>query len=1291
MENVPPAAMNGDNLPTLNDLLHSKRNAKATRQKRTPALNTRTNADIEDEHLHDSSGLLTPPSSRSQDDDMDPSRMLFSPPPEEVLRQSRAVSRAHSVPIEQLPFTPSLLAESPVAPSKRKRHTHNRSSSHTALDSFINNVPTNAVVVTEATPNPKPRKQTKHGSPSHHSADIPDEPGTPTRPSHRRSQSPTKRPLLSPHHNNPNADFLPPLPVISRQTVSARRRSATPIPPYEPPRERFTPPREIIHTPPRTTQSPERISKSSKRKSTAPKNTKKLVLTIKKEPPEIDLLQPPPPPSPSDDPLLLKGLPGQPRKPKMQPEPISATSTPSHARETPSIASSPISPPDDPRGGRLPDLDTSIDMGMDSDDSMDRSFENGPPIFDFTNVQDDGAWDDDVTDSDEEDFDQTGEYTGRFKVLTVPTKADPPSSCTRSRQDAWGNPSSPFPVGRKRSLPSSSSPPLKAIPDVLDGSSESPDEEDVFFLDTPVQHDTTVRPEFEEGSSRDILDADYSMEIPQPQSPVRSPSPLPIVDVPDLDSSAHHVRFAAARAAQEDESMEIDDESLEHAQEEDPSQAQAASTHADQEGSDSSDEETVDRELSREPGHVDSDTDEEGRDTRPVPAAIPTPPRATSPDRSLSPQTGPSRPRGFLSIASPLRRQKSPQLQSIEARSASPAAMPSIQSVFASPAPARASATGSTSDGSPESARSRVRTETSEETVVGDPMDEDRGKGHTEEYVATDVDEGSGNESEDLDDDVVKITSGDPRVAARAAAILKMHDYDFIIRDPSRKRRYSSIDSAMRTARRRSVIEGGVTKLSTPVHRRRTFGGIFGDKVIIPGSPVITVPQLLQQAELSVEQRERNLHTPSRGGSTISENASFKMPLPVNRLVFETPRQRAPVRPTFDPSGPRSWEKDDWKLLDACFTDERLACGSNKQIGEATLAPVDGIVLGNVVNRFLEYTGRIPIDECWPGWTEDDLLRRTRALQRKQRVGKGAPPTPSGRLSSVPLSEVPDFTPLPSRQSSVQPGLDRYGSISNVQSSKPAVPATLLAPRYSHLLEEAVAISKGEPSTPANSRPVEYRSASVPAPEQRSVSLPPHSPAAGERAESEAPMAIPPPLAERSIAARMKGFFWSYLPRATKPSGPKKRAAPAHPGLPIPPPEMFQKPRGPISTPVSKPSAKPVHPKELVHLNHAPPPKPSMIPRPMQQKPKRLVELHPAPPPESRPRSSLSIVSTSDRRSSSGSVRDLVKGFETLEKMQERERIEEVARLRRVKSVGEWAAASGARGQQQGQRPTWKP
>lgn len=97
MENVPPTDMSGDNLPTLDELLHSKQGAKSSRKKRVLAPNTRTNGDREDEDLH---ALLTPPSSESQEEDMDASRMLFSPPPEEVLRQGRTVStsfRLHSL------------------------------------------------------------------------------------------------------------------------------------------------------------------------------------------------------------------------------------------------------------------------------------------------------------------------------------------------------------------------------------------------------------------------------------------------------------------------------------------------------------------------------------------------------------------------------------------------------------------------------------------------------------------------------------------------------------------------------------------------------------------------------------------------------------------------------------------------------------------------------------------------------------------------------------------------------------------------------------------------------------------------------------------------------------------------------------------------------------------------------------------------------------------------------------------------------------------------------------------
>ena len=747
-------------------------------------------------------------------------------------------TRARSVPVQH-PFTPSLLAGSPAqstALSKRKRNAHNRSSSHTALDSIAKNPSSSSILVTEATPNPKPRKQTKRGSPSYRPSEL-EEPATPTRAtSQRRSESPTKRTLLlSPHHTNPSADYIPPLPVISRQTISSRRRSATPIPPYEPPREQFTPPREIIHTPPRATVSPERMSKSSKRKSTTTKKQKKLVLTIKKEPPEIDLSVPPPPPSPSDDPLLLKGLP-RPSRPSRLSAGTSAealdTLSSSHARRTPSIASSSVSPPGEARVSRLPDLGSAMDLSMQNDDDdLDDSFANAPPLFDLTNAQEDpGAWDDVDSGTDSEDFDQTGEYTGRFKAFTVPTKADPPSSCTRSRQDAWGNPSSPFPgsTGRHRSLPSSSSPPLKAVADGEERTqSESPDEDDVFFLDTPANAnadadaDVTVREEFLEGSSRDTidglagLDMDLSMHdvpqedydtsqeheasqeqlyAPQEQLHEKSPSPLPIVDAEeqeydDEQDSAeyheHHVRFAASRDSLQDVSMEIDDEddsqdttpldadlsyeSILHDPDEDEDEEEPAVVDAPHD-SDSSDEETVDRELSREPGQFSDDEDEEERDTRPKPPVVPTPPRAAyTPARSVSPNGQSTRPKGFLSITSPLRRQKSPRTQNFRVKDASP--LPSIDAVFATPAPVRAPLRDLDDDEDlPQASGSRLEPEAHEPVETEHEMEDNEPAGQ----IATDVEDDSGEESEELDDGVVKITSDDPRVAARAAAILKM-------------------------------------------------------------------------------------------------------------------------------------------------------------------------------------------------------------------------------------------------------------------------------------------------------------------------------------------------------------------------------------------------------------------------------------------------------------------------------------------------------------------------------------
>lgn len=167
------------------------------------------------------------------------------------------------------------------------------------------------------------------------------------------------------------------------------------------------------------------------------------------------------------------------------------------------------------------------------------------------------------------------------------------------------------------------------------------------------------------------------------------------------------------------------------------------------------------------------------------------------------------------------------------------------------------------------------------------------------------------------------------------------------------------------------------------------------------------------------------------------------------------------------------------------------------------------------------------------------------------------------------------------------------------------LPATLLAPRYSHLMEEAIVISKGASGS----------SSGV------SVKVPPDSP---------------------SLFRRLTSPLFSYLPLLSRGTSEELSKEGDKSGLPLPPPELFEKERGPVVTPAPKVPPKPTHPKDQVELN-AVPPKPSMIPKPKMQ-PKRLVDLRPAPP---KPEPAKSLLK--DRRDSGGSVKDLVKSFETLD------------------------------------------
>ena len=291
----------------------------------------------------------------------------------------------------------------------------------------------------------------------------------------------------------------------------------------------------------------------------------------------------------------------------------------------------------------------------------------------------------------------------------------------------------------------------------------------------------------------------------------------------------------------------------------------------------------------------------------------------------------------------------------------------------------------------------------------------------------------------------------------------------------------------------------------------------------------------------------------------------------------------------------------------------------------------------------------------------EDLLKRAKALQKKQRAGQGAPPTPTLRFSSVSSTPtVPDFTPVHfTRRQGVSSTLPRLAAPAFHAQTTPQLPASLMAPRYSHLLEEARSLSQQDDSE--SSTPSEPSTSLAPASDDELIT------------DATSHMTPDPSVQEvpqtPSVGSRMKGFFFSYLPTLKKKTPAQKtHKRPAQPGLPLPPPEMLEKPRGPVITPQSRPAPRPAHPKELVHLQH--PPTRTRIPT-LPRLPKRLVDLRPVSPP---PVASAAVDIPEGRRSSGGSVKDLVSSFEEMDRSREIEA--HALEVRRQKSAGRLAAAS---------------
>lgn len=118
------------------------------------------------------------------------------------------------------------------------------------------------------------------------------------------------------------------------------------------------------------------------------------------------------------------------------------------------------------------------------------------------------------------------------------------------------------------------------------------------------------------------------------------------------------------------------------------------------------------------------------------------------------------------------------------------------------------------------------------------------------------------------------------------------------------------------------------------------------------------MPDLIREAESELEK-------------SFSSSERFTTPMRVNFSVAST-SQSGYVDPSrlFDPTGPREWGKNDWKILDVCFTDERMDAAEKMGMIEGSLADVTDIRLDEVVSRFVRIIGGDTVlAALGPSWT----------------------------------------------------------------------------------------------------------------------------------------------------------------------------------------------------------------------------------------------------------------------------------------------------------------------------------
>jgi len=475
------------------------------------------------------------------------------------------------------------------------------------------------------------------------------------------------------------------------------------------------------------------VAKSSKRKaasSTKRAKEKQLAIAVvKKEMPSIDLNSPMPPASPTDDPLLLFGPPEPsptPTRPKV------VTSREVHWRES-LPPSSPMSEDEEidpaeqfdwtkhtePEGS----TDFSSMMDVDPDVLPMPAFHFDPP----------GSADDDWTESEDDEYvlgvrsevvaEGEGEYTGRWRAHSVRTKMDPPSSATRVRMEEWGRPITPFPrkIKRLELVREEGSPGV--APEEHSQDEDGPNDEEQQSPEGEVYATEDGEDEEEERQVSVHLDDEEEDLSPEP---VATPNMEQEPASPfDFDASFEGQSVVLER---DSPGQDVLDLSVDHH----PVLEDASSVaNLAEEGQEEEDEEE------REVRELSVEQEEELPSVRPT--RSPTPNPALVADKRISPSpfrdvtpvpfVVDGREASHVGVSTPI-----PQDTEVRVEEQHQDTTPQRQADFLP---------------------------RDEPTLVQAVVDEDTS------------DDGDGDESEDLDLEVVKITSADPRAAARAAAILK--------------------------------------------------------------------------------------------------------------------------------------------------------------------------------------------------------------------------------------------------------------------------------------------------------------------------------------------------------------------------------------------------------------------------------------------------------------------------------------------------------------------------------------